>query len=200
MFLNIALLVLGAAILTTAVFMRHSMLYVGLGLVVFGGYFGLPENNWLIYLLFVLGLVLVIIEFYVPDFGITGLIGLVVMVISFYLVHDDVISVLIAVIAFLATTLITGAIHLAMGRELQISPQFILNTSMNSESGYSSSKNFDYLIDQKGVTVTALRPVGRASFDGELFEVVSNEDMLPADTPIYVERVEGSKIYVRKEG
>lgn len=200
MFLNIAILILGAAIITTAAFSKYSIIYVGLSLITFGAYFGLPADNWLIYLLFVLGIVLIVVEFYVPDFGITGIAGFVVIVTSLYLIHIDFISVLIATIALLASIFIVGALNLALGRELQLSPQFVLNTSMNTESGYTSSKTLDYLVNQNGVTVTSLRPVGRANFNDEFFEVISNEDMIPANTPIYVERVQGSKIYVRKEG
>lgn len=84
-----------------------------------------------------------------------------------------------------------------MGFALNISPRFVLQESMISSLGYSSESDYSYLVNQEGVTMTDLRPVGRAQFDDEIYDVYSLEDMIGHGRQIRVVRVAGSKIYVR---
>lgn len=192
------LLLLGVALMVAALFLNPKMLYVGAALVSFGVYFGLPQDNLLLYLVFVLGIVLLVIELYVPDFGIIGLIGFIAMVIALYFRIGDTVDLLLMGLASLAVAVIVVVALLKMGKQLNISPMFILETSMNKESGYSSERDLSFLKDQVGVAVTDLRPVGRAKFDDKIYDVISAEEMIPHQASIYVERVQGSKVYVRK--
>jgi membrane-bound serine protease (ClpP class) len=48
----------------------------------------------------------------------------------------------------------------------------------------------------KGTVVTALRPAGRATINGEAFDVVSNGDFIEKGKPIVVTQVQGTRIVV----
>lgn len=192
------LLLLGVALLTAALFLNPKLLYVGAALVSFGIYFGLPQDNLLLYLVFILGIVLLVIELYVPDFGIIGLIGFIAMIIALYYRIGDSVDLLLMGLASLTVAVVVAVALLKMGKQLNISPMFILETSMNKESGYSSERDLSFLKGQVGVAMTDLRPVGRAKFDEKIYDVISSEEMIPHNMVVYVERVQGSKVYVRR--
>lgn len=192
------LLLLGVALLTAALFLNPKLLYIGAALVSFGIYFGLPQDNLLLYLVFVLGIVLLVIELYVPDFGIIGLIGFIAMIIALYYRIGDSVDLLLMGLASLTVAVVVAIVLLKMGKQLNISPMFILETSMNKESGYSSERDLSFLKDQVGVAMTDLRPVGRAKFEEKIYDVISTEEMIPNSAVVFVERVQGSKVYVRR--
>ena len=51
--------------------------------------------------------------------------------------------------------------------------------------------------EQRGKTVSSLRPNGRVSFDGEVFEVRSiNGEFIDSGKEIMIAKIEGSKVYV----
>ncbi len=51
--------------------------------------------------------------------------------------------------------------------------------------------------EQEGKTVSSLRPNGRVSFDGEVFEVRSvNGEFIDSGKEIKIAKIEGSKVYV----
>ena len=192
------LLFIGLALLTAALFLNPKLLYIGEALVSFGIYFGLPQDNLLLYLVFVLGIVLLVIELYVPDFGIIGLIGFIAMIIALYYRIGDSVDLLLMGLASLTVAVVVAIVLLKMGKQLNISPMFILETSMNKESGYSSERDLSFLKDQVGVAMTDLRPVGRAKFEEKIYDVISTEEMIPNSAVVFVERVQGSKVYVRR--
>lgn len=192
------LLLLGVALLTAALFLNPKLLYIGAALVSFGIYFGLPQDNLLLYLVFVLGIVLLVIELYVPDFGIIGLIGFIAMIIALYYRIGDSVDLLLMGLASLTVAVVVAIVLLKMGKQLNISPMFILETSMNKESGYSSERDLSFLKHQIGVAMTDLRPVGRAKFEEKIYDVISTEEMIPNSAVVFVERVQGSKVYVRR--
>ena len=85
-----------------------------------------------------------------------------------------------------------------MGFSLTISPRFVLKESMDRNRGYTSDAvDYSFLLDQVGVTLTDLRPVGRGQFNNEIYDVNSLEDMIGHGRQIRVLRVVGSRIYVR---
>lgn len=195
----IASLLIGMLLLSLCLFYSPKWLYLGLAVIAYGFYFGMPGQNLLVFIIFLLGILMLIVEFYVPDFGIIGMFGLLAISISLYMHLNDIGDVVLTLLAVILVSAIGIIVPIKLGKDLAISNGFVLGTSSEKEKGYSSHKDFTYLLGEKGVTVTALRPVGRGEFDGEYYEVVSSEDMIQSGTPIYVSKVEGAKIYVRKE-
>ncbi len=51
--------------------------------------------------------------------------------------------------------------------------------------------------EQRGKTISSLRPNGRVNFDGEIFEVRSlNGEFIESGKEVLIAKIEGSKIYV----
>ena len=53
-------------------------------------------------------------------------------------------------------------------------------------------------VGAKGAAETPLRPSGKALFDGELIDVITEGDFVDAGEPVQVRLVEGNRIVVRK--
>lgn len=188
-------LYLGVALMTMSAFIKEKWITMILSFISFGLYFQVIYGYWLPYLLFILGIILLIVEFYVPGFGIPGMLGIFATTYALYWYHQDAIYVLLAIAFSLFTVLITAFILSKMRYSISISPQFILEAEMN----HSASSDLSFLVGKKGKAITDLRPVGRARFNNDIYDVLSEIDLIPSETSIYVERVEGSKIIVRKE-
>ncbi|MBZ6526478.1 hypothetical protein HYQ40_01725 [Aerococcaceae bacterium DSM 111021] len=195
----IVALLIGMLLLCLCLFYSPKWLFLGLAVIAYGFYFEMPGQNLLIFIIFLLGILMLIVEFYVPDFGIIGLFGFIAIGISLYMHLNDLGDVVLTLLAMILVSAIGILVPLRLGKELAIGNGFVLGTSSEKEKGYSSSKDFSHLKGKRGVTVTALRPVGRCEIDNEYYEVVSSEDMIQSGTNIYVSKVEGAKIYVRKE-
>ncbi len=192
------LLLLGVALLATALFLNPKLFYIGASLVSFGVYFGVPTVDVSIFLMFLLGMGLLIIELYVPDFGAIGIVGFIAMAVAIYLKVGDFTELVYLLIASLAVGIIVIVYFLRSGKELNISPGFILTEALTSEKGYSSEKNYGFLLNEHGTVVSDLRPVGRAKIGEEIYEVISTAEMISSGELITVTRVQGAKVYVKR--
>lgn len=192
------LLLLGVAFLSTALFLNPKFFYVGASIVSFGIYFGIPNVDVSVFLMFLLGIGLLIVEFYVPDFGVIGIVGFLAMTIAIYLKTGDFTELVYLVLASVAVAFIVIVYFLKSGKELNISPAFILNEAMTSDRGYSSEKDYGFLLNANGTVVSDLRPVGRAKIGEETYEVISTAEMISTGEAIIVTRVQGAKVYVKR--
>lgn len=192
------LLLLGVAFLSTALFLNPKLFYIGASLISFGVYFGVANVDFSIFLMFLLGVGLLIVEFYVPDFGVIGVVGFLAMTIAIYLKTGNFTELVYLVLACLAVAFVVVIYFLKSGKELNISPAFILNESMTSDKGYSSEKDYGFLLNANGTVVSDLRPVGRAKIGEETYEVISTAEMISTGEAIIVTRVQGAKVYVKR--
>ncbi len=191
------LLPLGVALLIAAMFLKYQIFYISLAIASFAYYFGIQGDNAFILLLFLIGIALMVAELYIPDFGIMGVLGLGASIYALWLKIGALRPLIVLVLLCFLTAVVLSIILMRMGFALNISPRFVLQESMISSLGYSSESDYSYLVNQEGVTMTDLRPVGRAQFDDEIYDVYSLEDMIGHGRQIRVVRVAGSKIYVR---
>jgi membrane-bound ClpP family serine protease len=58
--------------------------------------------------------------------------------------------------------------------------------------------NYDGLVGLRGITATRLVPAGKARIDDELYDVVSDGDLIEKDQPIEIVQVVGYKIVVKR--
>ncbi len=164
-------------------------------------------NIWEI-LIFIIGLALLLIEiFYIPGFGLLGILGIIMMIgaIFFGLIgefpvvsENEISNALIQ----LATSLIASIIFLfILWRFLPGTPiwgRLILATSETQREGFVSNPDLSFLIGKKGKALSLLRPAGIALIDGKRYDVVSEGDFIQKDEEIEVIEVIGSKIIVKK--
>lgn len=194
------LLLIGVALLSMALFLNPKLFYITASIISFGVYFGVPQIDVSIFLVFLLGISLLIVELYVPDFGVIGIVGFLAMVLSIYLKTGDFTQLVYLVLGSIAVAFIIIVYFLKSGKDLNISPGFVLNEAMSNEKGYSSEKDYSFLVNTNGLVISDLRPVGRAKFGEDTYEVISTAEMISSGELVTVVRVQGAKVYVKREG
>jgi membrane-bound serine protease (ClpP class) len=201
---NIATLVLSLALL----FLIIEILTAGFGVagllsilcfsLYFGGHFFTGISNWPAIFLFIFGIILLLVEAFIPGFGIFGIGGLISVSTSIVLAAASTASGLrMLLIAFLVSAIL-GYLAFKYLQRRGLLRRFILTEAATTEAGYSSSADLQYLSGKKGKTVTILRPSGIAEIDGSRYDVVSEGVFIQPDVPIEVLKVEGSRVLVRR--
>ncbi len=63
----------------------------------------------------------------------------------------------------------------------------------------SFDPEYGQLLNKSGIAQTILRPSGMALIEGKKYDVVTQGELLPAQTPIVVINIEGNRIVVEKK-
>ena len=158
-------------------------------------------------LLFILGVVLIIAEiFFIPGFGIFGILGIIFVVGSLFLgligdlptVDGSILSA--AIIQLGATFVFTGiviAILIKYFPKTEMMNNLILHDSIDAKVDYTSSiPDNSHLIGKEGISLTDLRPSGTAMFGGKRYDVVADNEYINHNCKIKVMSVEGMRIVV----
>lgn len=149
----------------------------------------------------VIGILLLVVELFMPGFGLPGIAGLVMLLASviFTWIEHGAYAGLGATIAVLALGGIAVTISLksASSGKLSRSP-LILKDSLTAEAGYQASEDLSKYLGRTGETETVLRPAGIAVIDGERVNVVSRGEFIGKGDMVVVEKVEGVRVMVRK--
>ena len=160
----------------------------------FGMNFVSGVGSWLEVLLFIVGMGLLILEVFVPGFGLFGIAGILSILASFYFVLGGNASALnwLAISIVAALTLFALLI-----KYLPSNPAwnlFVLKDKQENSEGYSVTPDLTQYAGKSGVAVTTLRPAGIALIDGIRIDVVTFGDYIDAGTNIVVDRVITIKI------
>lgn len=145
-----------------------------------------------------LGLVFILLEVFFPSFGILGTLAAVSIALGGWLAwrSDSGIFGTYLVAAFVLAPVV-GVFALKvfprtpMGRALTLSgPTFDLAEAR------PGGRELETLVDQVGVTLTALRPAGKALVGERRVDVLTRGELLERGTRIKVVRVEGNRVFV----
>ncbi|MEN1969358.1 nodulation protein NfeD [Lentibacillus sp. N15] len=149
-------------------------------------------------ILLILGIILIIVEFFVAG-GIVGLLGVGSILGSLFLSSEDIGHMAMSVsIAFIIAIVASVVLFKTIGMEKGFFRHIILRDQTSTEQGYVSSVNRLELIGLEGVTLTPLRPSGTALFDGERMDVVSEGSYIQINKAVKVVMVEGVRVVVRE--
>jgi membrane-bound serine protease (ClpP class) len=149
-------------------------------------------------ILFVVGVVLIVLELFVPG-GILGVIGLGAVITSFFLATDDIAGMgLSLLIAMLVTIIAMVLLFTVFGKKIRLFDRIILRDSTNTEQGYVSNVSRIELVGQEGITMTPLRPAGTAVINEERIDVVTEGNFIGANKKVRIVKAEGSRIVVRE--
>ncbi|WP_199689937.1 MULTISPECIES: nodulation protein NfeD [Clostridia] len=149
-------------------------------------------------ILLILGIGLIIAEFFVPG-GILGLLGAGAIIGSLFMSGYDIGHMSMSIgIAFLLSFIVSIILFRRMGMDKGIFRHIILKDQTTTELGYVSSVNRLELIGLEGITVTPLRPAGTAVFDQERLDVISEGRFIDENEKVKIVKVEGVRIVVRQ--
>ncbi|SFC26488.1 membrane-bound serine protease (ClpP class) [Alkalibacterium subtropicum] len=174
----------------------------GLALISTAAYFHfIGTETWLPIVLFTAGLLLIVFEIFVPEFGAAGIIGIVLLISGLYLTIGDFGQTIRDL--SLSVVITTGVIIYLIknGYSLSNVNKLILQTNMQSSNNNKTVEKDIIQVDDEGVAVTPLRPSGKVTFgdDPTLYDVLSTEGHISKGTAVIVDKVKGTKITVRKK-
>lgn len=149
---------------------------------------------------FVVGLGLIVLEAFMPGFGLPGIAGVilhVVAVVFTWINHGPVAAlgmtiILLSIIAIAISVSLRSAANGKLSRS-----KIVLSETESNEAGYRSSEDMQVFLGKEGVATTVLRPTGMAEFDDVKLNVVSDGEYIQPGTKVQIARVEGSRILVR---
>lgn len=153
-------------------------------------------ENALPLIMMLLGFALLILEIYMPGFGIPGISGSIMLVVGIVLIADTVLSGLL--IGLIVVALLGIAFTIAMRTAAKgnlMNKRLVLDavaTNKNEENP------LDYYINKEGTAVTNLSPVGSCEIEGARLSVMTDGEFIVSGVKVVVSRVEGKQIYVRK--
>lgn len=148
---------------------------------------------------FLIGVFMLVLEAFMPGFGVAGISGVVLEVITIALTwinHGSVaaLGMLLIILSVLAIAISMSLRSVTKGKFSK--SRIILHERESNEEGYRSSQDMEIFLNKEGVTTTVLRPTGMAEFDGVKLNVVSEGEFVQAGVPVRIVRVEGSRILV----
>ncbi|OIU70604.1 NfeD family protein [Rossellomorea aquimaris] len=148
-------------------------------------------------ILFVIGIILIIAEFFLPG-GIAGGLGAAAVIGSIMLAGGNIMQMGISILIALLIAVIAMIIFVKVfGKKMKLFNKIILKDSTNTESGYVSNTNRLELIGKTGVTKTPLRPSGTIIIEDERIDAVTEGGYIAVNQQVKVVKVEGSRIVVR---
>jgi membrane-bound ClpP family serine protease len=150
--------------------------------------------------LFIAGIVLIFLEFFLPG-AIAGILGIAALVGSIFLAGGStfqmgvslVISIFFSIVFFI---LLIKVFH----KKMTIFNSMVLFDTARKEDGYVSNENRTDLLGCEGISLTTLRPSGTAIINSERVDVVTEGSFIAKDVKVKVIEVEGTRVVVREIG
>jgi len=149
-------------------------------------------------LFFIMGMVAVFLEFFIPG-GVLGAIGICLMAVGVFFAYGE---------WGFTGAFASGAIGLVLGTgsflaAMYIVPRTRLGRILIQEEATTGDKGYNAadvslrdLVGKEGVTITPLRPSGIARIDEKRVDVVSADFMIERGTKVRVSQVEGNRVEV----
>jgi membrane-bound serine protease (ClpP class) len=148
-------------------------------------------------LLFGVGLLLLLIEFFVPGFGIFGILGIGAVVGSLFMSSFSISVMAISVVLAAVAAIIAAAVMVVGFGKRGPMKKLVLQDTFSSKDGYVSNEGRTDLLGREGTALTPLHPTGAAEIDGEKIDVVSDGRYLDRGDAVQVVRVEGTRVVVK---
>ncbi len=158
-------------------------------------------ENLAIIICIVFGIALLIVEMFMPGFGIPGISGIALLLAGVYFTwtkHGAIAGLGVAV----AELLIGGgtvalSLRSASKGKLSKSP-LILKGGQGQEEGFLATDDLGQFLGRSGTTLTVLRPAGIAEFGTTRLNVVSAGEFIAKDATVVVREVEGARVLVEE--
>ena len=147
---------------------------------------------------FVIGSGLIIVEAFIPGFGIAGIGGVVLEIVALrccWLLHGTVPTLLaLAGVLLLIGLAVFLSYRSAMNGRLSKSHLVLKDTETAAEEAKP-----DHWIGMDGVAVTALRPAGEIEIEGARLKAASTGDFVEKGAPVLVTGMEGDHYVIKRK-
>lgn len=167
----------------------------------FGGRMVVGLAGWEVAFLFIAGIILLLIEvFVIPGFGFAGALGLAAIFGSIVLSYASAEAGLVSLSIALGATVLIVILGWRYIRRSSAWRRLVLDTRLDTESGYTAPASRVDLVGKQGRTQTPLRPSGIVEIGDERVDAVTEGGFVPKDTAVLVINVEGNRIVVKPIG
>ncbi len=183
--------------------------------IVFFGQYAVGLADYTEFLIILLGLVLMGVEVFVlPGFGIAGLAGAALITVGFVLALQDfvvpdpdipwqmdilvnnIIRVLGSfILAFLGGLLVVRFLLPRISSKNE--GPFLVSDLGGAHADSEETKRIK--TGDAGIALTFLRPSGKAEINGEIFDVISDNEYIEKSTPVFVSQIRGNWIVVQRK-
>lgn len=148
-------------------------------------------------LLLVVGFILVVIEMYVPGFGVPGITGIACLIAGVIIKANSALEALIMAIVIIALLCIALSISIHSVSKGRLAKSKLVLHETATDAGSISENDLKYYLHKTGETTTVLRPAGMGEFDGVKLNIVSDGEFIAAGEKVQVIAVEGNRIVVK---
>ncbi len=160
------------------------------------------EMNLVPAILLTIGLILCIIEMFVPGFGVFGITGLLclaggVVAKMFYGGTVTQLFILLFLIAIILLLVFGIAVWSAKKGLISRTPLVLKETAL-PENYDQVDTNLEKLIGKEGITVTLFRPQGMVQIGDKFYDAISIDEYLEKGTRVKVVELQGTTLYVKK--
>jgi len=144
------------------------------------------------------GVILLIVEAFMPGFGVPGISGIILLLAGLAMTWYEYgamvgLGTTVAVLALVGVAISVSLKSASSGRLSK--SDLILN---DTETPPSENADMQLLVGKEGVVKNTLRPVGTAEFDCGKLHVTSDGEYVSEGQKVRIVRVEGTQIFVNK--
>lgn len=144
------------------------------------------------------GVILLIVEAFMPGFGVPGISGIILLLAGVAMTWYEYgamvgLGTTVAVLALVGVAISVSLKSASSGRLSK--SDLILN---DTETPPSENADMQLLVGKAGVVKNTLRPVGTAEFDCGKLHVTSDGEYVSEGQKVRIVRVEGTQIFVNK--
>lgn len=144
------------------------------------------------------GVILLIVEAFMPGFGVPGISGIILLLAGVAMTWYEYgamvgLGTTVAVLALVGVAISVSLKSASSGRLAK--SDLILN---DTETPPSENADMQLLVGKEGVVKNTLRPVGTAEFDCGKLHVTSDGEYVSEGQKVRIVRVEGTQIFVNK--
>lgn len=158
--------------------------------------------EWLVPIIvcMVVGVVLLLVEVFMPGFGIPGISGCALLGAGIIMTWIQFgakvgLGVTVIVLALLAILISVAMRSVAKGKLGK--SEFVLNGDMSEEKEETGNDMLS-LVGEVGEVMTVLRPVGVAEFECGRLNVMTEGEYIERGAKVIITRVDGTNVFVKK--
>ena len=154
--------------------------------------------NLIMIICFVVGSALIVVEAFVPGFGVAGISGIILEIIAICCCWNryGTVTALLALLGVLVLIGLAVFISYRSAVNGRLSKSHLVLSATETAAETSAP---DQWIGKEGVTVTALRPAGQVEVEGTRLNAASSGDFIEKGAPVLITGTEGSRCVVRRK-
>jgi membrane-bound serine protease (ClpP class) len=146
-------------------------------------------------LIFAFGAALLLLEVFIPDFGVIGVTGILALIVSFVVACMQPGGWVIALIQIGVSILMILFLYW-LAKKKKLYRRIILEENLNEY--VQDFSHLAELVGMEGIVKIPLKPFGTADFGGKIIEVYSEDGYIDTSANVRVDSFTNGKLYVRR--